>query len=301
MPLGVALLAVLALAVGAATLDSASSGSFTGSGEGTGLTDGDQRSADLGSPPAESTSEGGLFPTWLAQLLVALILVAGFVGLLEWVRRDGLDFVKKVVLGAFALAGILIVVYYLLEWFARAASSAGESGLLGDLRPELPSGGGGGSGSEVTQVASDPSVVMLAIVAIILVGAVAVVLRSLSGDGDDDDPVVPEPDDPDPSVQQVGEAAGRAADRIDATGDVENAVYRAWREMTDPLDLSRETSTPGEFAAAAVDAGMSREDVGELTRLFESTRYGGVAVDEGREERATTALRSIERTYGDGR
>nr|WP_282594522.1 DUF4129 domain-containing protein [Halomarina salina] len=71
--------------------------------------------------------------------------------------------------------------------------------------------------------------------------------------------------------------------------------------MTDPLDLSRETSTPGEFAAAAVDAGMSRDDVGELTRLFERTRYGGVAVDEGREQRATTALRRIERTYGDDR
>nr|WP_305794393.1 DUF4129 domain-containing protein [Halomarina rubra] len=71
--------------------------------------------------------------------------------------------------------------------------------------------------------------------------------------------------------------------------------------MTTPLDLPRETTTPGEFAAAAVDAGMSRDDVAELTRLFETTRYGGRTVDADREERATTALRRIERTYGGDR
>jgi hypothetical protein len=46
---------------------------------------------------------------------------------------------------------------------------------------------------------------------------------------------------------------------------------------------------------------MAREDVAELTRLFETTRYGGVAVDEDREQRARSALRRIERTYGDDR
>ena len=296
VPLTAALLAVLALAVGAATLDSATSGPATGRGEGPGLTDGQQGAVDLGAPPEEPSQES-LFPTWLAQLLVGALLVAGLVGLLYWIRREGLDFVKTVALAAFALTALVLLLYYLLRWLAGLSSrSGGQSGLVGGIRPRLPGGGGG----EVAEVATDPSLVVFAVVAVVLVGAAAVLLRSVSGEADDD-PVVPDPDDPDPEVREVGAAAGRAADRIDATGDVENAVYRAWREMTDPLDLSRETSTPGEFAAAAVDAGMRREDVSELTRLFESTRYGGVAVDEGREQRATTALRRIERAYGEER
>ncbi|MFC5970901.1 DUF4129 domain-containing protein [Halomarina salina] len=299
VPLVVAILAVLALAVGAATLDSATNGPLTGQSEGPGLTDGEQGEMDLGGrPPAEQPDEQ-FFPTWLAQLVVGVLLLLGLVGILYRIWTEGLDFVKTVALVAFAVTAVLLLLYYLLEWLTSGQGSSGENGMLGELRTVLP--GGGGGNSEVSQVVTDPSVVMLAVIGVVLLAVVAVVLRSLLGSDGDEAPTDPDLDDPEPSVQEVGAAAGRAADRIDATGDVENAIYRAWREMTDPLDLSRETSTPGEFAAAAVDAGMSRDDVGELTRLFERTRYGGVAVDEGREQRATTALRRIERTYGDDR
>ena len=59
------------------------------------------------------------------------------------------------------------------------------------------------------------------------------------------------------------------------------------------------SSTPAEFADAAVAAGMDREDVAELTRLFEAVRYGDEPITPEREDRAVAALRNIERSYGD--
>jgi len=72
--------------------------------------------------------------------------------------------------------------------------------------------------------------------------------------------------------------------------------------MTDHLEVRDPTSsTPAEFATAAVEAGMAREHVDELTELFEAVRYGGADVTEDRERRAVEALRRIEATYaGDG-
>ena len=105
-------------------------------------------------------------------------------------------------------------------------------------------------------------------------------------------------------VAAVGAAAGRAADRIEETDDeesFENEVYRAWAEMTDSLTVDHpESSTPGEFAAAAVDAGLAREDVERLTRLFADVRYGGAEATAEREQTAVETLRRIEAAYAEG-
>lgn len=102
------------------------------------------------------------------------------------------------------------------------------------------------------------------------------------------------------TLEMLGETAGEAADRIDDSGDVDNEVYRAWREMTEYIDLDDpETSTPREFAAAARAAGMTADDVDELTDLFEEVRYGGIPPTESAEERAVAALRRIEDSYAD--
>ena len=68
-------------------------------------------------------------------------------------------------------------------------------------------------------------------------------------------------------------------------------------ETADP-EISQELPTPGEFAAAAVDAGIDREDVVELTGLFERVRYGSEAATADREARALDALRRIDDQYG---
>jgi len=77
-------------------------------------------------------------------------------------------------------------------------------------------------------------------------------------------------------------------------------VYRAWAEMTAELEVDRpESSTPGEFATVAVDAGMAPEDVDRLTELFEEVRYGGHAPTDDREQAAVETLRRIESRYSD--
>lgn len=97
----------------------------------------------------------------------------------------------------------------------------------------------------------------------------------------------------------VAEAAGRAADELEET-TLSNAVFRAWQEMTDALDVEKpETTTPAEFEDIAVEAGLAREDVATLTELFREVRYGDAPATEAREERARTALRRIEETYTD--
>ncbi|ACV11351.1 hypothetical protein Huta_1175 [Halorhabdus utahensis DSM 12940] len=129
-----------------------------------------------------------------------------------------------------------------------------------------------------------------------LVGAL-VFLFVRTGTGDPID--VDEPTDPadEPDLQAVGEAAGNAADRIESRADVDNEVYRAWREMVRHLPVSDpETTTPEEFEATAVAAGMRPDDVAELTRLFAEVRYGERDPD-GREERALDALRRIEAAH----
>ena len=99
---------------------------------------------------------------------------------------------------------------------------------------------------------------------------------------------------PDPAA--VGTAAGRAAEHIE--DDAQNAVYRAWREMTALLDLpDPAVTTPGEFADEAITVGMNPEDVGHLTDLFEEVRYGNAPVTADRKQRARDALRRIESRY----
>ncbi len=300
-PVVLALLAVLALAGAAATLDSARSGSLAGDGDGTGLGDSDARSIDLGAPPSPEDPVPAAGVPELLGLLFAAAVVIGVLAAVVRVYREGLPALKRLVALVVPIAIVLVLLYFLL--LGGVGAPTGEQGIGASEKPLLPGGGSSGAdGSTGEAVATSPPLAAVALLAVVLLGALVVVVRA-TGDGEAD-PLAdgdPGPDDPTPRAAAVGEAAGRAADRIEGESTFENAVYRAWREMTDPLDLPRETSTPGEFAAAAVDAGMRPEEVEELTGLFEATRYGGVAPDGDRERRAVDALRRIEREYGEGR
>ncbi|WP_439025785.1 DUF4129 domain-containing protein [Haloarchaeobius sp. DT45] len=148
-----------------------------------------------------------------------------------------------------------------------------------------------------------PEVVFLvvALVAVVVLVFVWYAIRS-----DEEDPEeVEEADEvatnarsPRQRMAAIGAAAGRAADRLETSTAVDNEVYRAWREMTTHLDVpDPESSTPAEFADAAIDAGMTREQVAELTDLFEEVRYGGEDATRDRETRAIDALRTIESAH----
>jgi len=182
-------------------------------------------------------------------------------------------------------------------------SEAGPNNLtVTDFAPDEANGSGSGDGDAVPDLPL-AVVAVLAVLAVAIVGAVLVT----GGDGGEDDPFEameggePEQDDGLVDVDEFAAAAGRAADRIEGADDVDNEIYRAWVEMTTYLDVPHpESSTPGEFAAAAVDAGIDREDVSELTDLFERVRYGHTAATSEREARALDALRRIEAQYGGG-
>lgn len=153
----------------------------------------------------------------------------------------------------------------------------------------------------MTDAVTDPTLVLGAM---IVIGLLAFAFVYLS---EDDEEQIQEPDEApggdrvfDPSV--IAKIAGEAADRIerdaDTDSDLENEVYRAWKQMTDHLEVeSPQTSTPGEFAEEAITIGLAEDDVMALTGLFEMVRYGAAGATPAQEREAVDILRRIEASY----
>ncbi len=302
-PIVIALLCVLAIAVAAATLNSAvtTGGDGTGFGYGsggTGFSESDRSSSNQTvAPTAAAPIDLPCYPVLMTAPAILAIL-GGFlllVAIAYW--RAGL-------LGSIAIVGPVgipvLLIHALLTACAVSPLQRPNGSFLGGANRSdfsFPPGGSGGPGDGATTLTS-PSVVLFVVLGIALVGALVLLVKSSSGDEPETQTGDTPPDEED--VAAIGRMAGEAADRIESAESVENEVYRAWREMTQHLDVSApESSTPGEFAVAAVDAGIAREDVTELTNLFEEVRYGGEDATGEREERAVSALRRIERTYAE--
>lgn len=188
-------------------------------------------------------------------------------------------------LASTAIFPVVFASYFLLT-NCGPSSGSGET-LLGGT--EVMSGAGGMEAPGVPP----------ALLAVVLGGAViaaVATLYNMTNDEEAFEPVTDEPDEPD--TADFARAAGEAADRIEEKNvSVDNAVYRAWLEMTSLLNIENpETAAPRDFAEEAVETGLAEEDVYELTELFTEVRYGGKS-PEGREQRATEVLRTIERTY----
>jgi hypothetical protein len=309
----VALLCVLAVSVAAATL--VNPDSPTGAGPGTG--DVTEPGGDSEQGPQEESSEGsqsqqsGQRVQLLGGACIPFLLTPTFfgiaflaIGALMWYlkRRDGGVYALAV---TFPLVLFCMPLYFVLTDCGQEIPEETE-GAFGANITQPPGGGqaGGEAGGQAATQFLSPSVVLAAILVLAVV-FVALVYRASDDDAaDDDDPVEvleqPEPDDEE-ALAAVGAAAGDAADRIEDAADVENEVYRAWRDMTEHVNVpDPETSTPREFASAARDAGMDESHVTTLTDLFRDVRYGGADATEDREERALDALRAIEERYADG-
>ncbi len=304
-----AALVVLGLGVAAATLDSTvdpteASGLGPGTADQTGPADGSDSTvisspgdaSQLNIEPLGFCAPGLQEPPVLGGL--ALLLVIIFAAM--WYSSG-----SALLSGAGALGVSLPV---LLLWFllafcqppdsepAEFALGAGSS-AAGDLLQEA--GGATGSGSAAETVTTAPT----AIFGLLLVGAVlasAVLLFTTTAD--DVTTTVMESDSDEESradVTALGNAAGKAADRIRDDADVTNEVYRAWSEMTGYVEVDApQSSTPAEFATAAVEAGVDPDDIDALTDVFEEVRYGGASATPAREREAIEALRRIERRYG---
>lgn len=84
-------------------------------------------------------------------------------------------------------------------------------------------------------------------------------------------------------------SAGRAS-----TDVIMNCYYRMSDVVSDKKHLERGASmTPGEFAGRLEQAGLPREAVRRLTRLFEGVRYGGHRSSTGEVNEAVASLTAI--------
>ncbi|SHG41753.1 DUF4129 domain-containing protein [Halobaculum gomorrense] len=301
-----ALLAVLALGVAAATLDSATTTTASGGlGAGTspndaGLGEDSDGALDLGGerPSGEARLRVSVCVEFLTRPGVQLGLLGGvgvFLGAMYRTTRSWL------ISGLFVAAALFpLGVLYLgliscgsspTEVAVGAAESAVENASL------LPSGGGAAGANAAGEAVSAPTALVGLLLVVAILGSVLLLVVSTGDDEDDLAEAPPEPPAPE-RRREVGARAGEAADRLESDADLENEVYRAWREMTGALAVENPRSTtPAEFAAAAVDAGMAREDVSTLTEAFEAVRYGDEPATPEREREAVAALRRIEEAY----
>ncbi|MDY6817666.1 MAG: DUF4129 domain-containing protein [Halobacteriales archaeon] len=305
-PIVVALIAIVAIGIAAATLNTAvvtdESSLIGGGGGGSAEQGGGSQGGEAGRPFSLGLGEqfeGGEpyipFPCYPfledPQYIMGLLLFV-LVGSYLLKRRYNI----LVPLAILSVATPPAVLIHALFTACRTASEPGVGLLGGNQSARISVGAGSGSGGGAPGATPTTGLVLFAILGIALVVAVVMLLQT---SGDDVTEEIEEPT----SVQQpqaaIADAAGRAADRLENDANTDNEVYRAWREMTEYLDVSNpRSSTPAEFASAAVEAGMVREDVDELTRLFEEVRYGGAEPTPDREERAIETFRRIEDTYG---
>ncbi|SFC50288.1 Multisubunit Na+/H+ antiporter, MnhC subunit [Halobiforma haloterrestris] len=281
---------IVAIGLAAATVESPVE--IGGSG-GIGSTEGQSSPGGIEPPPQqEPPVEHVEVPAFLEYLIAALLVLAAVI--VVWYllthRRDALR--------VLALSLVVMLAVYL---FIRYADPIFPSSMAPGGEPLEGSSGDGFSEDGDGTPAVEPLLAALAVLTAIVLGGLLLSRR----DGETDAAAAETPDGederPGQHVAAVGNAAGRAADRIESTTDVDNEIYRAWREMTSPLEVDRpDASTPREFAAAAVDAGLERNHVEELTKLFEDVRYGSAEATPEREQRAKSVLRRIEAAYAEG-
>lgn len=293
-----ALLAVLTLGVGAATLedaDSGGSGFGAGGGAGGGSGSGDEFDSGAPKPFDEPDTDHVPYLDVVLVVLGILFVIGALYGLIVAIQDYG---VVRTVLIFVILIGISALMMVLLYAIAGGGEVfPGQGGLFGEEAPTIPGGGNPAQSSDPGPIAS-PTLALGLLFGLALLAALVAFSRSTS-----DEVHVPDPEpvegERESQLAAVGEVAGAAADRIEHGAAVDNEVYRAWWEMTEQLDVQHpETTTAAEFATAAIDAGLEEAEVAELTELFEEVRYGAAPPSDDRERRAVTALRRLEGAYG---
>lgn len=106
------------------------------------------------------------------------------------------------------------------------------------------------------------------------------------------------------SLEEIGEAARLALDDLASGLDGENAVIRCYTRMNRVVKEKRglqrdESMTAAEFAARLEEAGLPRDSVRSLTRLFESARYGAYGSQAVEIDEAKACLTAIARYCGE--
>lgn len=298
-----AALCVLALAVGAATLNDTTAprgGGNPGGVNGSSFdplpgqdTDNQSRDPAIGLDGPNFCFEFLTTSTFYALVFLGVVVLGALL-----YRKGG-------ALLAIAGIGVLvppgIVLWAILTTCEGGLPTGNDSGV--DIIPEGSGGVFGGDTGGVVPAAGSPDIshAILVVAALVILLVVFFMLKATGDDQEAEQHAEEAEEVPPESLAGIATVAAEAADRIES-GDVdtENEVYRAWREMTEFLDVQNPTTaTPAEFREAARDAGMTAPDVAVLTDLFREVRYGGEAPTADREATAVDALRAIEDAYGE--
>lgn len=309
----VALLCVLAISLASATLTNPQQASGPGEG-GLGFGPSEEGNASqLSSGTTENEGKSPIFeskPDILKMGLPCVSLLAspasGAVFLGFGILLALLVYRRVIPLGAgVALSAAILFVVPALLLLTGGCFSNTTTFKKGERAPRFefinqssqPAAGGA---TNTETVFSTPLLLGAVIMLMLIVMIAFIAYRSSSSDtaDNDDQNSPPHANDDEAVLSAVGTVAGETADRIETGMSIDNEVYRAWKELTTHLDVQNpDVSTPAEFATAAEDAGMDSTHIEELTELFRDVRYGGAKPTADREERATTALRTIEAHY----
>jgi hypothetical protein len=106
-----------------------------------------------------------------------------------------------------------------------------------------------------------------------------------------------------PAANPVTVLAQAAIESIEAGDDVQSVVLRCYLEMSQVLGQQRgiergRAMTPREFAQHLAASGVRDEHIQQLTRLFESARYGAQPPSSRDERAAVECLTAIVQAYG---
>lgn len=96
----------------------------------------------------------------------------------------------------------------------------------------------------------------------------------------------------------IAEIARSTLKELSAEKPSKNAIVRCYTRMTAAVNEQRglarkESATPSEFAAHLANAGLPREDIEGLTRIFERVRYGAQSVEANEVKEAKKYLSGI--------
>lgn len=258
-------------------------GSGVGDGEGVGLIGGDAESADV--------------PTWLGFGPVLVVLwisaAAGFLMLVIFLwttsLRDVLEMLREsasLVIGLGGGVALLVAIFLLLN----GLFDSGGGGLMGSSPTSSDELFGGSIETNSPSVLSG----------IVLIGAAAVVglvvVLVLSDEDGDGDAVAEDVRPPEEPPESGG--ANRPSTAVVDDPDASNEVYRAWLALRDRVGRTDRTESPEELRRRALAAGLDEEAVGDLTALFNATRYGDRPVTSDEERRAREALDALDGVGG---
>jgi len=105
-------------------------------------------------------------------------------------------------------------------------------------------------------------------------------------------------------LDEIAEAARLSLRNLSSNGSTHDKIIQCYADMTRVVDarrgLFREYAmTPAEFALRLENAGLPREPVIRLTRLFEAVRYGARTSTQGDVNEAIACLTSILKYCGE--